>query len=68
MTLGPASDASDEIAGLAWSTVEEVQAESIRRSVPRPADEAVACPACGRLCSRVEAADHVCDRLEFSVN
>jgi len=72
MTLGPRSDAAEEIAGIAWTKVEAVIEEANRRSArgsaPEGVDDAVACPVCGRLCSRAEAAEHVCDRLEFSTN
>jgi hypothetical protein len=72
MTLAPASATAEELAGLAWSRVEEILAEAVARTAtaatPGDVEDALACPVCGRLCTRAEAATHICDRLEFSVN
>lgn len=72
MMLAPRHEAAGLIAGLEWSRVEALMEEAARRVGParraRVADDAVACPSCGRLCSRAEAVEHVCDGLDISVN
>ncbi|MEX2556683.1 MAG: hypothetical protein WEB06_13790 [Actinomycetota bacterium] len=68
-TLGPTATAPTEVAGLPWVQVMEIVEESMRRSArSKTATDAIACPACGCLCTKNDAATHVCERLEISSN
>ncbi|MGH2795802.1 MAG: hypothetical protein ACRDKG_16040 [Actinomycetota bacterium] len=70
MRMGPAPGATDQIAGVPWGQVLDVIEESMKRMArdAKRAAEARACPACGRLCTKTEAATHTCERLTISAN